>query len=153
MTAQHAHDDEHSAPPAPATDTTPERVNPDELAAAAGFSHAVVGPPGSCPVFLAGQTAMDTEGHIIGTDVVEQFGHALDNLLTALRATGSTPSQLTSLTVYLRDVAAYRRRAREIGAVWKDRCGRDYPAMAVVGVVRLWDPAALVELQGTAIRC
>jgi hypothetical protein len=29
--------------------------------------------------------------------------------------------------------------------------GRDYPAMAAIGVSRLWDTAALVEVQGLAV--
>jgi enamine deaminase RidA (YjgF/YER057c/UK114 family) len=35
--------------------------------------------------------------------------------------------------------------------VWQRLAGRDYPAMAAVGVSRLWDPAALVEVQGIAV--
>jgi enamine deaminase RidA (YjgF/YER057c/UK114 family) len=129
------------------------RINPEGLAPAVGFSHAVVAPERSCPVFVAGQTATDAEGRIVGgADVVAQFTRALDNLLIALRAAGCGAGQLTSLTVYLRDVAGYRERAGEIGAVWRERCGREYPAMAVVEVSRLWDAAALVELQAAAVR-
>ena len=40
--------------------------------------------------------------------------------------------------------------AKEIGAVWRRLAGDDYPAMAGVGVTRLWDPEALVEIQGIA---
>ena len=45
----------------------------------------------------------------------------------------------------------YRGHARQIGEVWRRLVGREYPAMAAVGVHRLWDPAALVELQGIAV--
>ncbi len=45
----------------------------------------------------------------------------------------------------------YRARAREIGAVWKRLVGTDYPAMAGIGVSRLWDDEALVEVQGFAV--
>ena len=48
------------------------------------------------------------------------------------------------------DVADYRAHAREIGAVWRRLAGTEYPAMAGIGVARLWDDAALVELQGVA---
>ena len=48
-----------------------QRMNPPELAKPSGFAHAVVAPPGARVVFLAGQTAMDPDGQIIGTgDVV-----------------------------------------------------------------------------------
>jgi enamine deaminase RidA (YjgF/YER057c/UK114 family) len=45
----------------------------------------------------------------------------------------------------------YRARAREIGAVWQRLVGRQYPATAGIGVARLWDVEALVELQGSAV--
>lgn len=126
-----------------------KRVNPPELARPSGFSHVVVAPAGRT-AYLAGQTALDADGRIVGGDIVEQFGQALGNLLTALRSVGGTPEQLTSMTVYIVDMAAYRERARDIGAVWKRLVGREYPAMAGIGVARLWDEAALVEVQGVA---
>ena len=126
-----------------------ERVNPPELARAVGFSHAVVAGPGRV-VFLAGQTAMDADGRIVGDGVVAQFELALGNLLTALRAAGGQPADLASLTVYAVDLADYRAHAREIGAVWRRLVGTDYPAMAGIGVARLWDDEALVEVQGFA---
>ncbi|MFJ8033187.1 MULTISPECIES: RidA family protein [unclassified Streptomyces] len=129
---------------------TTERVNPPELSPPTGFSHAVVA-TGSRVVFLAGQTALDTEGKITGETLTEQFEKALGNLLGALRAAGGTPADLARVTVYATDVADYRARARELGRVWRDSAGRDYPAMAVVEVVRLWDERALVELDGFAV--
>jgi enamine deaminase RidA (YjgF/YER057c/UK114 family) len=82
---------------------------------------------------------------------VEQFEQALSNLLTALRAAGGVPAQLASVTVYVTDMDAYRAHSREIGQVWRRLVGRDYPAMAGIGVTRLWDSDALVELQGFAV--
>ena len=127
-----------------------ERVNPTELARPSGFAHAVVAGPGRV-VFLAGQTAMDADGRIVGDGVVAQFERALGNLLTALRAAGGQPGDLASLTVYAVDLADYRAHARDIGAVWRRLVGADYPAMAGIGVARLWDDEALVEVQGTAV--
>jgi enamine deaminase RidA (YjgF/YER057c/UK114 family) len=127
-----------------------ERVNPPGLAPPSGFSHAVVA-AGSRTVFLAGQTGMDATGAIVGGGMVAQFEQALANLLAALAAAGGRPDQLAGLTVYLVDMDDYRARTREVGAVWRRLVGRDYPAMAAVGVSRLWDTDALVELQGTAV--
>ena len=131
-------------------DTALTRVNPPELSPPTGFSHAVTA-TGSRLVFLAGQTALDGEGRIAADTFPGQFELALSNLLAALAASGGTPADLTRVTVYTTDVAAYRRHAREIGRVWKELAGRDYPAMAVVGVVRLWDETAWIELDGIAV--
>jgi enamine deaminase RidA (YjgF/YER057c/UK114 family) len=127
-----------------------ERVNPPELSPPAGFSHAVVA-TGDRVVFLAGQTALDADGKVVGETLPEQFERALGNLLAALRAAGGTPRDLARVTVYVTDVAAYRGCAAELGRVWRESAGRDYPAMAVVGIVRLWDERALVELDGFAV--
>jgi len=126
-----------------------ERVNPPELGPPPGFSHAVIGR--GTVVFLAGQTAIDATGQVAASGIVAQFELALGRLLTALQASGGTPDQLASLTVYVTDLDDYRSHAREIGAVWRQLAGRDYPAMAAVGVSRLWDEAALVEVQGFAV--
>ncbi|MEU6898610.1 RidA family protein [Streptomyces virginiae] len=127
-----------------------ERINPAELSPATGFSHAVVA-TGSRLVFLAGQTALDGAGKVVGETLPEQFETALANLLSALAAAGGAPADLARVTVYAVDVAAYRVHAGELGRIWRRLAGRDYPAMAVVGAVRLWDEAALVELDGVAV--
>lgn len=129
---------------------TIEPFNPPELARPSGFAHAVV-TTGGRMVFLAGQTALDSSGEIVGEDVVAQFEQALRNLLTALRAAGGEPEHLTSLTIYATDLQDYRDHAREIGGVWRSLAGSRYPAMAAVGVSRLWDAAAQVEIQGFAV--
>ena len=127
-----------------------ERVNPPELSPPTGFSHAVVA-TGSRVVYLAGQTSLDADGKITGSTLPEQFERALTNLLTALRHAGGTPADLARVTVYATDIADYRAHVRELGAIWRKLAGRDYPAMAVVGVTRLWDEQALIELDGTAV--
>ncbi|MFE9678960.1 RidA family protein [Streptomyces sp. NPDC006259] len=129
---------------------TAERVNPPGLSPPTGFSHAVVA-TGSRLVFLAGQTALDADGKVVGDSLPDQFARALANLLTALAAAGGTPADLARVTVYVTDVPAYRACARQLGSAWRELAGRDYPAMAVVGIVRLWDEAALVELDGFAV--
>ncbi|MBT2364041.1 RidA family protein [Streptomyces sp. ISL-10] len=127
-----------------------QRHNPVELSPPTGFSHAVTA-SGTRLVFLAGQTALDTEGKVVGSTLPEQFERALTNLLAALAAAGGTPHDLARVTVYATDVADYRAHAVELGRIWRRLAGRDYPAMAVIGVVRLWDDACLVEVDGTAV--
>src|SRR5580692_12692257 len=130
-----------------------ERINPVELARPSGFSHAVAVTGGRI-VFLAGQTGMDRDGTVVAGGVVAQFERALANLLTALAAAGGQPGDLVSATIYITDLADYQAHAKEIGAVWRRLAGHEYPAMAGVGVTRLWDPEALVEIQGiAALRC
>jgi enamine deaminase RidA (YjgF/YER057c/UK114 family) len=127
-----------------------QRVNPEELGRPSGFSHAVSVSAGRM-VFLAGQTGTSRDGKIVGGGVAAQFEQALGNLLTALAAAGGQPEDLVSLTIYSVDVEDYQAHAKQIGAVWRRLAGVGYPAMAAVGVTRLWDPDALVEIQGIAV--
>ena len=125
------------------------RINPDALVKPSGFSHAVVAR--GTTVFLAGQTGMDPTGAIVTGGVVAQFEQALSNLLTALQECGGYADGIASLTIYVVDMDDYRAHAREIGEVWKRLVGSEYPAMAGIGVARLWDEEAVVELQGYAV--
>ncbi|MEV6792149.1 RidA family protein [Streptomyces sp. NPDC051320] len=127
-----------------------DRINPAELSPPTGFSHAVAA-TGSRLVFLAGQTALDGDGKVVGTTLPDQFERALTNLLTALRAAGGAPGDLARVTVYATDVTEYRAHAAELGRIWRELAGRDYPAMAVIGAMRLWDEQTMVEIDGVAV--
>ena len=129
-----------------------ERINPTELGQPSGFSHAVsLSATASRLVFLAGQLGTGRDGTIVPGGIVAQFEQALANLLAALAAAGGQPADLASLTVYLTDLEDYQAHGKDIGAVWRRLAGPEYPAMAGVGVTRLWLPGALVEIQGVAV--
>jgi enamine deaminase RidA (YjgF/YER057c/UK114 family) len=127
-----------------------ERVEVPSLGAGRGYSHAVAVDGPSRLIFLAGHTALDTAGTVVGNTIVQQFERALTNLLASLAAAGGTPSDLASMTVFVVGLGSYRAESRAIGSIWRRLAGDLYPAMAVVGVTRLWDEAALVELQAVA---
>ena len=67
------------------------------------------------------------------------------------RRPAGSGSDLATVTIYIVDMDDYLARSREIGAVWRRLVGTDYPAMAGIGVSRLWDVEALVEVQGVAV--
>lgn len=83
-------------------------------------------------------------------DLVGQFAQTLDNVLAVVNAAGGTPESIASMTVYVTDIPAYRAAQKELGAVWRPRLGRHFPAMALVGVTELVEPEAKVEIQATA---
>jgi enamine deaminase RidA (YjgF/YER057c/UK114 family) len=128
-----------------------EIVTAPELAPPVGYSHAVVGAPGGRTVHLGGQTALAPDGAIVGGTLVEQFDVAAGNVLAALRAAGGAPEHLVQMLVFVTDVAEYKASLSDLGAVWKRRFGRRYPAMGLFGVTALFDEAARVELVATAV--
>ncbi len=125
-------------------------LNPEGLAPPVGFSHAAVAAPGRL-VFLAGQTAHQADGTLQGSTLAEQFAAAAANVAAALAAAGATPADVVSLQIFTTDVDGYRAQSKAIGAAYRDVFGPHYPPMALFGVARLFDAAALVELVTTAV--
>jgi enamine deaminase RidA (YjgF/YER057c/UK114 family) len=125
-----------------------ELVNSPHLTPPVGFSHAV---RAGDTVYLAGQTASEPSGAIVGETIMEQFDVAAGNLMTALRAAGGGPEDLVSLQVFVTSVDEYKQSLTSLGRVWRKHFGRRYPAMGLFGVTELFDPAAKVELMGVAV--
>lgn len=100
-------------------------------------------------IHVAGQIGWDEHG-TMASGMVAQFARALDNVITVVRTAGGVPEDITSMTVFVADLQAYRDGVREIGAAWRERLGKHYPAMTLVEVKALLDPHALVEIQATA---
>ncbi|WP_320669817.1 RidA family protein [Patulibacter defluvii] len=129
---------------------TNEIVTAPGLAPPSGYAHAVVAGPGRT-VYLGGQTALDANNQIAGDTLVEQFEQAAANVVEALAAAGGKPEHLVSLQIFVTDVVDYRLHARELGAAWRNRFGRHFPAMGLFGVTRLFDDNARIELMGIAV--
>jgi enamine deaminase RidA (YjgF/YER057c/UK114 family) len=102
-------------------------------------------------IFVAGQIGWTPNGVFQATDFAGQFRQTLLNTLAVLRAGGAGPEHVARMTWYITDRDAYVAALREIGAIWKELFGRHYPAMAVVQVVALVEPDALVEIETTAV--
>jgi enamine deaminase RidA (YjgF/YER057c/UK114 family) len=101
-------------------------------------------------LFVAGQVGWNERHEFESDDLAEQFARALDNVLSVVRAAGGAPEAVAKMTVYVTDVAAYRSSLRAIGAAWRQRFGKHFPAMALVGVSALVEPRALVEIEAVA---
>lgn len=127
-----------------------EILNPPELAAPIGFSHAVVAAAGRT-VYIAGQTAHDADGVVVPGGIAEQFDKAAANLLIALEAAGAQPEHLVSMQIFVTNAAAYRAALKELAPIYKKHLGAHYPAISLFEVKGLFDPAAMVEIVATAV--
>ena len=131
-----------------ATMTRKETINTASLAKPSGYAHGIkVGNT----VYLGGQTALDADMRIVPGGIVEQFKQAFGNVLATLAEAGGKPEDLVDVTIYLTDVDEYMRNGREIGRLWREMAGREYPAMAGIGISRLWQEEALIEIKGVAV--
>lgn len=103
-------------------------------------------------VFVAGQIGWDAVGERIVSDALtDQVRQALANVLTVLAEAGGRPEHVARMTWYVTDRDEYLREAKAIGAAWRELMGRHFPAMAVVAVTALVEPAAKVEIEATAV--
>ena len=101
-------------------------------------------------LWIAGQVGWEHDGHFASAELPAQFARALDHVLDVVREAGGRPEDVVNMTVYVTDLEAYKSGAREIGVAWRERFGRHFPAMALVGVAGLVEPGAKVEVQATA---
>lgn len=123
-------------------------INPETLPKPSGYAHGILS---GNTVFLGGQTALDKDMKIVEGGIVEQFRQAFSNVLATLEAAGGQPQDLVSVTIYLTDVDDYMANGREIGRIWREMAGSEYPAMAGIGISRLWQKEAMIEIQGIAV--
>ncbi|WP_437613197.1 RidA family protein [Sorangium sp. So ce834] len=126
-----------------------EIVQPAGWPAPRGYANGVV--TRGRTLHVAGQIGWDAaSGQIPSDDLAEQFARALDNVLAVVAAAGGAPGDVARMTVYVTDLEAYRRSRAAIGAAWRARFGKHFPAMALVGVAGLVEPRALVEIEAVA---
>lgn len=101
-------------------------------------------------VLTGGLVGWDPDG-VFPEGIAAQVEQTLRNTLAVLAEAGAGPEHVVRMTWYVTDVAAYRAARKAIGAAWIDVFGRHYPPMAVVEVVRLVEPEAMVEIETTAM--
>jgi enamine deaminase RidA (YjgF/YER057c/UK114 family) len=128
-----------------------QAINPPTLVKPAGFSHGWE-TQGGKTVYIAGQVAVDKQGHVVGAgDLVAQFRQVCENLKAVLVSRAGQMNDIVKMTIYVLSRSDYKTHARDIGAVYRDYFGRHYPAMTLVEVRGLFDDAYLIEIEAIAV--
>lgn len=102
-------------------------------------------------IFTAGVVGWDENESFPEFTLHGQFTQALTNTLEILAQDGAGPQNIVRMTCYVTDRNEYLRDRDEIGTAWRKIMGPNYPAMAVLEVSGLVEPAAKVEIETTAI--
>ena len=102
-------------------------------------------------VFVGGQIGWNAAQRFESDDLVEQVRQTLSNVVAVLAEGGATPRHIVSMTWYLTDIVDYSAKLGPIGRVYREVIGRHFPAMAAIGVSRLVEPRALIEIQVIAV--
>jgi enamine deaminase RidA (YjgF/YER057c/UK114 family) len=102
-------------------------------------------------VVTAGVVGWNEREEFAATTMASQFAQALRNIVAIIAEGGAGPEHLVRMTCYVTSIDSYTASLAEIGTAWKSVIGAHYPAMALVEVVRLVEPKALVEIEATAV--
>ncbi len=102
-------------------------------------------------IFTAGIIGWDEEERFVAQDLAGQLRQVLANTLAVLAEDGAGPEHIVRMTWYVTDRDEYTASLLPIGTAWRELIGRHYPAMTVVEVSRLVEPAARIEIETTAV--
>ena len=123
---------------------------PEGWAPPIGYSNGIEVEAGRL-VFIAGQVGWDAQQKFASEEIAPQFEQALANVVSVLAEAGGAPHHICRITAYCCDKPAYLAARPELGAIWKRRMGRHYPAMSMIFVTDLLDHPGKIELEATAV--
>ena len=102
-------------------------------------------------IVTAGVVGWNERQEFVDKTLAGQFAQTLRNILAILACDGAEASRIVRLTCYVTSIDEYLESAKEIGATWTAIMGKQYPAMALVEVVRLVERQAKIEIEATAV--
>lgn len=123
-------------------------IQPEGWLPAKGYANGIMTRDGV--LYIGGQIGWDAQQRFVSDDFIGQMRQALRNIVAIVESAGGTPSDVTRLTWYVTDKAAYLAHQREVGAVYREIFGRHFPAMSMLVVAGLVEDDALVEIEATA---
>jgi enamine deaminase RidA (YjgF/YER057c/UK114 family) len=123
-------------------------LNPDGLPVPRGsYSLVNIAQPGRM-VFIAGQTASDHEGKVVGVgDPRAQTRFVLGKIKLAVEAAGGAMADIVALNVFTTDVHYHR----DINEARRDVLGANFPTSTMVQVLALARPELLLEINAIAV--
>ena len=126
-----------------------ELLHPKSWKRARGYANGVAA--AGRMVFVGGMIGWNAQQEFETDDFIEQVAQALRNVVAVLAEADATPEHLVRLTWFVTSRDEYVARLKELGAVYREVIGKNYPAMSLVQVVALVERRAKVEIEATAI--
>ena len=126
------------------------RINPPALGTPPGYSQ-VVEVSANRLIFIAGQTAVDQDGNVVGKyDFAAQADQVFRNLAIALQASGCTAANLVKLTVFLTDMESLGRYREARNRFFASVTPPAAPAVTLVEVSKLYGTDFKIEIEAIA---
>ena len=124
-------------------------LNPPDWLAPKGYANGVMA-RGSL-LFVGGQIGWNAQQEFESDDFIAQARQALLTIVAVLQAGGAGPEHMVRMTWYVIDRHEYRSRLKELGAVYREVIGKNFPAMSCVEVSGLVEDRAKIEIEVTAV--
>ena len=124
-------------------------IQPEGWVPARGYANGIAAR--GTMVFVGGQVGWNAQQEFESDDFIEQVHQTLRNVADVLKAAGAGPEHMVRMTWYVRDRAEYSSRLKELGGVYRDIMGKNFPAMTAVEVSALIETRAKVEIEVTAV--
>jgi enamine deaminase RidA (YjgF/YER057c/UK114 family) len=102
-------------------------------------------------IFVGGQIGWNAQQQFESDDFIAQVAQTLKNIVAVLKEADAGPEHMVRMTWYILDRVEYNARLKELGAVYREVMGRNFPAMSCVQVVGLMEARAKVEIEVTAV--
>ena len=102
-------------------------------------------------IFVGGQIGWNAAQQFESDDFIAQTRQALINIAAVLKAGGAGPEHMVRMTWYVTDRKEYIARLKELGAVYREVMGKNFPAMTCVEVSGLVEDQARIEIEVTAV--
>jgi enamine deaminase RidA (YjgF/YER057c/UK114 family) len=103
-------------------------------------------------IYVGGQIGWNEDQQFTSEDFVAQTAQALHNVFAVLQAADAGPEHMVRMTWYITDRNTYVSRLKEVGTVYREIMGPNYPAMTCIVVQALVEERALVEIEVTAVK-
>jgi len=126
-----------------------KNIQPPAWAPAKGYANGVAAR--GTQIFVGGQIGWNAQQQFESDDFIDQVHQALANIAAVLREAGAGPEHMVRMTWYVIDRVEYNNRLRELGVVYRDVMGKNFPAMTCVQVAALMEARAKVEIEVTAV--
>ena len=102
-------------------------------------------------VFVAGQIGWDTDHSFPDASMAGQVEQTLKNTIAVLAQADAGPEHIVRMTWYITSRTEYLVQIKDIGRIWREVMGKNYPAMAVIEISALIESTAKVEIETTAV--
>lgn len=102
-------------------------------------------------IYVAGLVGWNKSEEFISDKITDQFRTTLENIVTVLATDGAGPEHVVRMTWYITDKKGYLSNLKEMGAIYREVMGENYPVMACVEVASLMEDQAKIEIETTAV--